>query len=41
MREAVSNKRKGYRNLGKCMGTENFEKYKVARIEVIELVRKV
>jgi ribosomal protein S3AE len=40
VREAIRNKRECYRNLGKCRSTENFEKYKVARREVKEAIKK-
>jgi hypothetical protein len=40
VREAIRNKRKCYRNLGKCKSSENFEEYKVTRREVKEAVRK-
>jgi hypothetical protein len=40
MREAIRNKRECYRNLGKCKSSKNFEKYKVARREAKEPVRK-
>jgi hypothetical protein len=41
VKEVVRNKRKCYRNLEKCRSTENFENYKVVRIETKEDVRKV
>jgi hypothetical protein len=40
VREAIRNKKECYRNLGKCRSTKNFEKYKVAKREAKEAIRK-